>query len=201
MPTAGTYTSIPVGNQVGWANAGGSLTQVLTTALALNTTYTLTVEVGLRPTDTCGPVIRLYAGSTLLGNATGATPTAGNWALWTLVYNSGSSNAAVGQFLEISLASTTNQTNFNAVSLTATPAATIAGSVALSWTASSGATSYNVYRGTTAGGESATALATGITTASYADIGLNSATTYYYKITAANADGTSVLSAEASATP
>ena len=74
-------------------------------------------------------------------------------------------------------------------------------SVALTWTASSGATSYNVYRGTTAGGESTTAIATGITSPSYSDTGLTNGTTYYYKVAAVNGGGTSGLSAEASATP
>jgi fibronectin type 3 domain-containing protein len=71
----------------------------------------------------------------------------------------------------------------------------------LNWTASSGATSYNVYRGTTAGGESSTAIATGITGTSYTNTGLTNGTTYYYKVAAVNAGGTSGLSNEASATP
>jgi fibronectin type 3 domain-containing protein len=73
--------------------------------------------------------------------------------------------------------------------------------VALSWSASSGATSYNVYRGTTAGGESATAIASGITSSSYSDTGLTDGTAYYYKVAAVNSEGTSGLSNEASATP
>jgi fibronectin type 3 domain-containing protein len=74
-------------------------------------------------------------------------------------------------------------------------------SVALSWTASSGATSYNVYRGTTAGGESTTAIATGITAVSYTDSTVANGTKYYYKVAAVNGGGTSGLSNEASATP
>jgi len=73
--------------------------------------------------------------------------------------------------------------------------------VALTWTAGSGATSYNVYRGTSAGGESSTAIATGITTTGYTDTGLTNGTTYYYKVTAVNASGTSGYSNEASASP
>jgi len=73
--------------------------------------------------------------------------------------------------------------------------------VALSWTASSGATSYNVYRGASAGGESTTAIATGVTTTSYTNTGLTNGTTYYYKVAAVNSCGTSSLSGEASATP
>ena len=74
-------------------------------------------------------------------------------------------------------------------------------SVALSWTASTGATSYNVYRGTTSGGESATPIASVITTTSYTDTSVTNGTKYYYKVAAVNAGGTSALSAEASATP
>ncbi|MGO8670043.1 MAG: malectin domain-containing carbohydrate-binding protein [Capsulimonadaceae bacterium] len=73
--------------------------------------------------------------------------------------------------------------------------------VALSWTASTGATSYNVYRGTASGGESATAIATGVTTTSYTNTGLTNGTAYYYKVAALNASGTSAQSTEASATP
>ncbi|MGO8673157.1 MAG: malectin domain-containing carbohydrate-binding protein [Capsulimonadaceae bacterium] len=75
------------------------------------------------------------------------------------------------------------------------------GQVALAWTASSGATSYNVYRGTATGGESATAIATGITTTSYTNTGLTNGTAYYFKVAALNASGTSAQSTEASATP
>jgi hypothetical protein len=72
--------------------------------------------------------------------------------------------------------------------------------VALSWTASTGATSYSVYRGTAAGGESGTAIGT-VTTTSYTDTGLTNGTTYYYKVAAVNASGTSAKSNEASAMP
>ena len=73
--------------------------------------------------------------------------------------------------------------------------------VGLSWTASSGATSYNVYRGTSSGGESSTAIATGITSTSYTNTGLTNGTKYYFKIAAVNSAGTSAESSEASATP
>jgi hypothetical protein len=73
--------------------------------------------------------------------------------------------------------------------------------VTLSWTASTGATSYNVYRGTTAGGEGSTAIATGITSTNYTNTGLTNGTTYYYKVAAVNSAGVSPLSNEASAKP
>jgi fibronectin type 3 domain-containing protein len=71
----------------------------------------------------------------------------------------------------------------------------------LTWTAVSGAASYNVYRATTAGGEGTTPYKTGVTTASFQDTGLTDGTTYYYKVAAVNTVGTSALSSEASATP
>jgi hypothetical protein len=73
--------------------------------------------------------------------------------------------------------------------------------VSLSWTASSGAASYNVYRGTSAGGESTTPVATGITGTTYTNTGLTNGTAYYYKVAAVNSSGTSGYSNEASATP
>ena len=73
--------------------------------------------------------------------------------------------------------------------------------VSLTWTGSSGATSYNVYRGTTSGGESSTAIASGLTSTSYTDSSVTNGTTYFYKVAAVNAAGTSGQSNEASAAP
>ena len=76
-------------------------------------------------------------------------------------------------------------------------------SVALSWTASSGTApiTYSVYRGTTSGGESTTAISSGLTSTSYSDTGLTNGQKYYYTVRAVNSAGTSGASAEASATP
>ena len=71
--------------------------------------------------------------------------------------------------------------------------------VTLAWTASSGATSYSIKRGTTTGGPY-TQLATATTTG-YVDSAVTGGTTYYYVVTAANANGQSGNSNEASATP
>ncbi|WP_239613466.1 endo-1,4-beta-xylanase [Cohnella mopanensis] len=72
--------------------------------------------------------------------------------------------------------------------------------VALSWTASSGATSYTVKRATTSGG-TYTDVATGVTSTSYTNTGLTNGTTYYYVVSATNSAGTSGNSSQASATP
>ncbi|HEY6788444.1 MAG TPA: malectin domain-containing carbohydrate-binding protein, partial [Trebonia sp.] len=73
-------------------------------------------------------------------------------------------------------------------------------SVALAWTATAGATSYSVYRGTAPGAEGTTPVGT-TTTNSFTNTGLANGTTYYYTITASNTAGTSAHSAEVHATP
>ena len=75
------------------------------------------------------------------------------------------------------------------------------GQVALSWTGSTVANAYKVYRGTTPGGEGATALATGVTAQNYTDTSVTDGTTYYYKVTGTNSAGESPRSNEAGATP
>lgn len=72
--------------------------------------------------------------------------------------------------------------------------------VSLSWSASSGATSYNVKRSTVNGGPYAT-VAPGVTSTNIVDSGLTNGTTYYYVVTAVNANGESGNSNQASATP
>jgi fibronectin type 3 domain-containing protein len=71
--------------------------------------------------------------------------------------------------------------------------------VMLAWTASAGATSYNVKRSTTNGSGYQTVSSP--TTPSFTDKPLTNGTTYYYVVTAVNASGESGASAQASATP
>ena len=71
----------------------------------------------------------------------------------------------------------------------------------LVWTAATGsAMSYNVYRGTSAGGEAATALASGVIGTSYADKSVSAGTEYFYKVAAVNVAGQGPNSNEANAT-
>jgi len=74
-------------------------------------------------------------------------------------------------------------------------------SVTLAWAASTGATSYNIFRSLTTGGEGTTPYKTGLTTTSYADTAVTNGTRYFYTVAAANGAGTSAQSTEVSATP
>src|SRR5271154_6048552 len=71
--------------------------------------------------------------------------------------------------------------------------------VSLAWTASTGATSYNVKRGATNGGPYTTVASPAGT--SYIDTTVTNGTTYYYVVTAVSASGESANSNQASATP
>ena len=73
------------------------------------------------------------------------------------------------------------------------------GQVGLSWSASSGATSYNVGRSTTSGGPYTTIGSPTATT--YTDTAVSNGTTYYYVVAAVNGAGTSANSSQVSATP
>jgi hypothetical protein len=93
-------------------------------------------------------------------------------------------------------------------SVPGTPSGTGTSSSAISvtWgasTAGSGCTvSYNVFRSTTSGFTpgSGNQIASGLSTASYGDTGLAASTTYYYKVEAADGDGSSAASAQGSGT-
>jgi hypothetical protein len=80
-------------------------------------------------------------------------------------------------------------------------AAAVSGAeINLSWTAPSGSvTGYNVYRGTAPGGEATTPLATGLASASYADMNVTVGTRYYYTVAATNSTGAGSVSTEVSA--
>ena len=71
--------------------------------------------------------------------------------------------------------------------------------ISLAWTASTGATSYNVKRAATNGGPYTTVASPAGT--SYNDTTVTNGTTYYYVVTAVSASGESANSNQASATP
>ncbi len=154
---------------------------------------------------------RLRAGRRPAGAGTRAPTTYPNWA---------DTNLTPGTYYqyEIEAVNTSGSNGYAGTSgttITAAPTGLAAtagnGAVNLSWTAPSayGALSYNVYRSTTPGGEGGAALATGVTATTYADGSVTDGTTYYYEVTAVNANSQrvpalpaeSAASAEVSATP
>src|SRR5260370_37199612 len=70
----------------------------------------------------------------------------------------------------------------------------------LSWTASSCARSYSVFRGTTSGFTPGSPVASGLTGTTFMDTGLNPSTTYFYLVEAVDSAGSSAPSNQASAT-
>jgi len=67
--------------------------------------------------------------------------------------------------------------------------------VSLDWAPTPGATSYHIYRGTSAGGEGTAPIAT-VTSPAYTDANVTSTPIYFYEITAVNSAGESARSAE-----
>jgi hypothetical protein len=117
----------PEGNQIGWLSPapapGGPATysQVLSSVLQADSTYTLTGEVGhpIGYGATIGTVytISLLAGTNVLASISGTGPE-GSFAPFTLTFDSHGSSF-VGQSLEIELSSSQAQTGFDAIALTA----------------------------------------------------------------------------------
>ncbi|MDA8428547.1 MAG: fibronectin type III domain-containing protein [Geobacteraceae bacterium] len=75
------------------------------------------------------------------------------------------------------------------------------GQVTVSWSAVAGATSYNVYYGTTAGISVSTGTKIAAVASPLVVTGLANATPYYFVVTAVNSNGESSVSSEKSATP
>jgi hypothetical protein len=70
----------------------------------------------------------------------------------------------------------------------------------ISWSAVSGATSYNLYRSTTSGVTTSTGSKIAAVTSPYVNTGLSAGTAYYYIVTAVNSVGESIASSQTTAT-
>src|SRR5258708_212898 len=74
-------------------------------------------------------------------------------------------------------------------------------SITLGWSASAGATTYDIYRGTTAGGEGSAPYAS-TTSTTFRDANLSTTPIYFYQVSAVNSAGQSARTSEdASKTP
>ena len=74
------------------------------------------------------------------------------------------------------------------------------GLVTLRWSSDTGATSYDVLRGTSPNGESTTPIATNVTSLTYGDATVAPGNTYYYEVVGVNTAGAGPVSNEAHAT-
>ena len=212
VPSGTADNLIPTGTYMVYANGPATISQTLTDTLQPNTLYTLSVDVGRRNGFTQKAyTISLSAGATQIASTSGAQNSLSNgWHTITATYTSPGS-VTTGQALKIKITGDGQQTWFDNVQLDATAievpplaptnlAATAGDSqVALTWTASSLATGYNVKRSTTSGSGYAT-IGTPSGT-SYTDSSAVNTTTYYYVVSATNAVGEGANSTEVSATP
>jgi fibronectin type 3 domain-containing protein len=138
------------------------------------------------------------SGGTYTPLATGVTGTS---------YNDTGLTAGATWYYVVSASNTgesVNSTEAVATTFAETPsglAATVVSSSAidLTWSATAGATGYDVKRSTSAGGPFDT-IASAVTATAFSDSGLNAATTYHYVVSATNAAGASPDSASVNAT-
>ncbi|MEM8910529.1 MAG: LamG-like jellyroll fold domain-containing protein, partial [Planctomycetota bacterium] len=116
--TARYPNEAPDGENIAFSN-GGTISQVLSTNFDSSLDYELTVDVGTRldqPNDDYA--IRLYAGSTLIGEYASAGPNPGTFTEVTLQVEGSSYSANDGEALTIELYSGGIQANFDDVRLT-----------------------------------------------------------------------------------
>lgn len=104
--------SAPDGNNIAMISAsnldaGAGITQTLTATLLANTTYTLTFDVIHLITTTMDPYLgSLSANGVTLASDSSLAPALTDFALDTIVYNSGAAPAELGQALAITLQGT-----------------------------------------------------------------------------------------------
>jgi hypothetical protein len=196
------------GFNVGWIRAGEWLkyTVTVTTAGA----YDLALRVS--NTGSGGKLHVEVDGVNVTGRL--KVPNTGGWQTWTTITKTGINLTAGQHVMKVSFDTNAGSgavTNLNWLSFTtstppapATPTGPTAtagdGQIALTWNAVSGATSYNVYRSTTGGGEGGTPFRTGVSGTAFTDTGLTNGTQYFYRVSAVNGGGESGSSTEASAT-
>jgi len=189
------------GDNIGWTAAG----QWFRYTVNVSTAGTYTVAFRVACLATAGTLhLQNSAGTNLSGSV--AVPVTGGWQTWTTV-NAAVTLPAGQQVLTVAQDSGGFNVNYLAITPKAPAAPTGIGATAgnatvtVTWNNSTGATSYNVYRGTAAGQESTTPIASGLTGQTYVNSSLSNGTTYFFKVAALNSGGTSPLSSEVSAKP
>jgi chitinase len=177
----------------GAANNSDDAQCVQTVAVQPNSAYTLSSYVE-------GNYV--YLGAT--GYSSTWTPSASSWQQLTTSFTTGASTTSVQIYLhgwyaqgtyfadDVSLTGPGGTVQVPAAPTGLSVSGTTSSSVSLSWSASSGATGYNVYRGGTKVGSTSST--------SYTDSGLSASTGYSYTVTATNSAGESAQSSSVNAT-
>jgi len=177
--------AVPVGLT---ATAGNGLISLVWTAASGATSYHVK-----RSTSNGGPYAQVGTPSSANYTDSGLT----NGTTYYYVVSAVDSAGESGNSVQVS-ATPAGTTQIPAVPVGLTATAGNA-QVSLTWTASSGATSYNVKRSTSSGGPYTQVGST--TSAAYIDNGLMNGTTYYYVVSAVDSAGESENSEQVSATP
>ena len=176
-------------NQAGATLIPGAPTNLTATAGNGQVTLTWNAPIGAtsynvyESTTSGGPYTKINSTANTNYTVTGLTNGATYYFVVTAVNSTGESGYS-------------NQAGVTLINLTATAGD---GQVTLTWNASIGATSYNVYESTTSGGPYTKINST--TNTNYTVTGLTNGATYYFVVTAVNSTGESGYSNEVSATP
>ncbi len=193
-PTAGTFSVSDGVGTTGFVLNWSAASDGVTAADALE--YFLCSGVSAAAIDTvaeCEAATEemAYTADTLTRTITGRTPST------TYHYNAVVRDAVGNKsFYETK----TQATTADVTAPTGVAAVSTTSQNSVSWTAVTGATSYNIYFATSLGVTTGSTKITGATSP-YTHVSLTNATTYYYKVEAVTASGVSGLSSEVNAKP
>jgi hypothetical protein len=203
------YISGTSNTSVSWSASGGIINSAgLYTAPATAGTYTVQATSSADSTKSASASVVVTVPSVSVTITPTSTSMPERWQQQFIATVAGTSNTAVtwavtsgagtisssGLYTAPAAAETDMVTVTSQADTTKSASATVSivppHSVSLTWSpsASSGVTSYNVYRGTVSGGPY-TRLHTGVITTTYTDSNVQSGTTYYYVTTAVDSSG------------
>ena len=200
---AGTPTLTASGSGLTGATQTETVTAGPLATIGVTPTSATVVALGTQPFSASGA--DAYGNPVSVAGATWSTTVAGSSVSPTsgasTTFTAGSSSASGSVTAAVGAVTKSASVTVSAAPPAPTGLAASAqrGRIVLAWNGSGTSVTYNVYRGTSPGGESATPYATGVTGTSFNDSSVTSRTTYYYRVTAVASGGESTPSNEAHA--